>query len=67
MKLWKEMNEDNEDKKKHSSVWMGTAYLSTSQKMLLMFMMRMMEIRNMCMVISLCQSYPLRINCVIME
>ena len=67
MKLWKEMNEDNEDKKKHSSVWMGTAYLSTSQKMLLMFMMRMMEIRNMCMVISLSQSYPLRINCVIME
>ena len=67
MKLWKEMNEDNEDKKKkHSSVWMGTAYLSTSQ-MLLMFMMRMMEIRNMCMVISLCQSYPLRINRVIME
>ena len=67
MKLWKEMNEDNEDKKKkHSSVWMGTAYLSTSQ-MLLMFMMRMMEIRNMCMVISLSQSYPLRINCVIME
>ena len=46
---------------------MGTAYLSTSQKMLLMFMMRMMEIRNMCMVISLCQSYPLRINRVIME
>ena len=45
---------------------MGTAYLSTSQ-MLLMFMMRMMEIRNMCMVISLSQSYPLRINCVIME
>ena len=67
MKLWKEMNEDNSDKKKHSSVWMGTAYLSTSQKMLLMFMMRMMEIRNMCMVISLCQSYPLRINRVIME
>ena len=67
MKLWKEMNEDNEDKKKHSSVWMGTAYLCTSQKMLLMFMMRMMEIRNMCMVISLCQSYPLRINRVIME
>ena len=67
MKLWKEMNEDNSDKKKHSSVWMGNAYLSTSQKMLLMFMMRMMEIRNMCMVISLCQSYPLRINRVIME
>ena len=67
MKLWKEMNEDNSDKKKHSSVWMGTAYLSTSQKMLLMFMMRMMEIRNMCIVISLCKSYPLQINYAIME
>ena len=65
MKLWKEMNEDNEEKKK-TFFSLDFAYLSTSQ-MLLMFMMRMMEIRNMCMVISLCQSYPLRINCVIME
>ena len=46
---------------------MEAAHLCTSQKMLLMFMMRMMESRNMCMVISLCKSYPLQINYAIME
>ena len=45
---------------------MEAAHLCTSQKMLLMLMMRMMETRNMYMVISLCKSYPLQINCALM-
>ena len=61
------MNEDNAKKKKYSSVRMEAAHLCTSQKMLLMFMMRIMETRNMCMIISLCKSYPLQINYAIME
>ena len=56
------MNEDNAAKK-YFSVRMGVSHLSTSQKMLLMFMMRMMEIRNMCMVIGFCKPYLLQINC----
>ena len=40
----------------------GAAHLSNSKKMLLMFMMRMMEIRNTCIVIGgVCRSYPLQI------
>ena len=45
------MNEDNAAKN-FFSVRMGVSHLRTSQKMLLMFMMRMMEIRNMCMIIG---------------
>ena len=56
------MNEDNAAKK-YFSVRMGVSHLRTSQKMLLMFMMRMMEIRNMCMVIGFCKPYLLQINC----
>ena len=36
--------------KNYFSVKIGVAHFCASQKMLLMFMMRMMEIRNMCMV-----------------
>ena len=50
--------------KKYFSAKIGVAHLSTSQEMFLMFMMRMMEMRNMCMVIGgVCRSYPLQINC----
>ena len=56
------MNEDNAAKN-FFSVRMGVSHLSTSQKMLQMFMMRMMEIRNMCMVIGFCKPYLLQINC----
>ena len=56
------MNEDNAAKK-YFSVRMGVSHVSTSQKMLQMFMMRMMEIRNMCMVICFCKPYLLQINC----
>ena len=42
----------------------GVAHPRTSQEMFLMFMMRMMEMRNMCMFIGgVCRSYPLQINC----
>ena len=49
--------------KKYCSVRMGVTHLSTGQKMLLMFMMRMTEIRNMCMVIDFCKSHLSQINC----
>ena len=49
--------------KKCFSERMSVAHLSTGQKMLRMFMMRMMEIRNACIVIGFCKSYPLQIKC----
>ena len=48
--------------KNYFSVKIGVAHFCASQKMLLMFMMRMMEIRNMCMVIGLCRSYPRKLT-----
>ena len=43
--------------KNYFSVKIGVAHFCASQNMLLMFMMQMMEIRNMCMAIGLCRSY----------
>ena len=49
------MNKGNAAKKCFS-VRIGVAHFGTNQKMLLVLMMWMMEIRNMRMVICLCES-----------